>query len=66
VSRAPQRARPASPGTVVEASHERGIAVQTKKDCLVIELLQPESKKIMTASQYISGYGLVEGVSFGA
>ncbi len=62
----PPRTRPAAPGTIVEASHERGIVVQTKKDCLVIESLQPESKKIMTASQYISGYGLVEGMSFGA
>jgi methionyl-tRNA formyltransferase len=51
-------------GTIIEASHKEGILVKTGAGYLAVTRVQPQARKIMTASQFISGYALRAGMRF--
>ncbi|SFI29904.1 methionyl-tRNA formyltransferase [Paenibacillus sp. UNC496MF] len=55
----------AAPGTVL-AADERGIAVQTGADALLLTVIQPAGKKAMPASEWLKGARLAPGTVFGA
>ena len=54
-----------TPGTVLEASGER-IVVATGAGALAIDRLQPSGKRVLTAAEFLRGYGLRAGDRFGA
>lgn len=54
----------AIPGRILQIS-EQGIYVATGKGVLVLELLQPESKKQMTALDFVNGYQVQAGEQLG-
>jgi len=54
-----------APGTVLEAGGER-IVVATGAGPLAIDRLQPSGKKVLTAAEFLRGYGLRAGDRFGA
>jgi methionyl-tRNA formyltransferase len=53
-----------TPGTVLEASGER-IVVATGAGALAIDRLQPSGKRVLTAAEFLRGYGLRAGDRFG-
>ena len=53
-----------TPGTVVEAGDER-IVVASGAGALVIDRLQPSGKRVLTAAEFLRGYGLRAGDRFG-
>ncbi|MEW6407162.1 MAG: methionyl-tRNA formyltransferase [Patescibacteria group bacterium] len=51
-------------GKILDISN-KGIIVSCGKDAILIKQLQPESKKIMSAQEFIQGYKIKIGDSFG-
>jgi elongation factor G len=51
----------AAAGTVIEAGPKKGILVQTGRNRLLLTSLQPEGKRRMSASEFISGHNLKAG-----
>lgn len=52
------------PGKIIEIS-KQGIIVGAKENSILIKELQPESKKIMSAQEFIQGYRIKVGEFFG-
>jgi methionyl-tRNA formyltransferase len=56
--------RAARPGEILRVL-DAGISVACAKDSLVLEEVQPEGKRIMTAGEFISGYKVASGERLG-
>lgn len=55
----------ALPGTVLRVDPERGIGVACGEGILYLTAVQPPARKILTARDYINGYGITPGEVLG-
>ena len=59
------RAAGQSPGTVLEA-HDDRLVIATGDAALAIDLIQPAGKRVLSAAEFLRGYGVRPGERFGA
>lgn len=57
-------ALPAEPGTVLEAKDEK-LVVATGEKALLIDAIQPAGKRMLSAAEFLRGYGIRPGEVFG-
>ena len=57
----PTNERQFSPGTIVEASREKGIIIAMKGQWVELKLLQLEGRKVLPAAEFLNGFSMEVG-----